>query len=153
MSDLMYYDRTISDDFEDMLCSKERLKWLVDSINGSEDLDLHIGKNHASEWASVYRGLSRILQVTKSINSSTYRVEVAKTYRDIAGKRKLTLFDNNSTSDIYCMKDEFNIYHTMIKQHANEKDNSLHQYYDNLKEGYWQTEIVGSSQESMHGLW
>jgi len=138
----MYYDRTISDDFEDMLCSKERLKWLVDSINGSEDLDLHIGKNHSIEWASVYRGLSRILQVTKSINSSNYRVKAADTYLRIAGKSELKLFDKNSISDMNRMKNDFTIYHAMIKQHVKEKGNTLHRYYDNLKEGYWQTEII-----------
>lgn len=63
----MYYNRTISTDFEDLLKSGH-FSWIIPYVKKHEDLDILIGRNKSMEFCSVYRGLSRILRIYRPIS-------------------------------------------------------------------------------------
>lgn len=63
----MYYNRTISTDFEDLLKSGH-FSWIIPYVKKHEDMDILIGRNKSMEFCSVYRGLSRILRIYRPIS-------------------------------------------------------------------------------------
>ena len=63
----MYYNRTISTDFEDLL-KNGHFSWIIPYVKKHEDLDILIGRNKSMEFCSVYRGLSRILRIYRPIS-------------------------------------------------------------------------------------
>lgn len=66
----MYYNRTISTDFEDLLKSGH-FSWIIPYVKKHEDMDILIGRNKSMEFCSVYRGLSRILRIYRLISKKT----------------------------------------------------------------------------------
>lgn len=123
----MYYNRKISNSFSALIESGGKLRWLFDLVKKRNDLDFLIGKNNSKEWISVYRGLSRILTITKTKNTDTIKIDGANAYKKISP----TLYGKKDTS--YNFKTEIeNILNAVA---VNPK---FDRYYKNKKEGYYQ---------------
>jgi len=123
----MYYNRKISNSFSALIESGGKLRWLFDLVKKRDDLDFLIGKNYSKEWISIYRGLSRILTITKTINPNIIRIDGANAYKLISPK----LYGEKDAS--YNFKTEIeNILNTVA---VNPK---FDRYYNNKKEGYYQ---------------
>jgi hypothetical protein len=91
----MYYNRTLSDEFSDLIAKGGSLRWLFDFVKNHDEMDFLIGKNKDKEWISVYRGLSRVLTITKSRKKDHLRLDAAKAYkalnRDLYGVKSLPM--------------------------------------------------------------
>ena len=123
----MYYNRKISNSFSALIESGGKLRWLFDFVKKRDDLDFLIGKNNSKEWISIYRGLSRILTITKTKNSNIIKIDGANAYKTI----EPTLYGENNTS--YNFKTEMgNILDAVAVNHKFDR------YYNNKKEGYYQ---------------
>lgn len=123
----MYYNRKISNSFSALIESAGKLRWLFDLVKKRNDLDFLIGKNNSKEWISLYRGLSRILTITKTRNSNIIKIDGANAYKIISP----SLYGEKDTS--YNFKTEIeNILNAVA---VNPK---FDRYYKNKKEGYYQ---------------
>lgn len=124
----MYYDRTLSASFSNLLEPGGKLRWLFDFVKNREDLDFLIGKNASKEWISVYRGLSRVVTITKSRKPDKLRIDGADKYKGIlpdlygGDKDVSTEFSKNLISLIDVIS----------------KTKELERNYENKKEGYYQ---------------
>lgn len=123
----MYYNRTLTDEFSELIEPKGNLRWLFDYVKNRDDLDFLIGKSDKKQWISVYRGLSRILTIKPTRNSKKIRVEAAKAYRRITPE----IYGEKSLS--YNFKDELE-----SLRHLVEKEEKFDRYYKNQKEGFYQ---------------
>lgn len=126
----MYYDRTISNGFSELIEPKGQLRWLFDFVKINNDLDFLIGKNNGNEWISIYRGLSRIVKIKKYKRENKINIDGDKAYKELL-------------PDLYQKKDisvnfsqELNHLYKKIPDYK-----KLNQYYNNKKEGYYQNEI------------
>jgi hypothetical protein len=123
----MYYNRKISNSFSELIEKGGKLRWLFDFVKTRDDLDFLIGKNISKEWISVYRGLSRVLTITKTKEIDIVKLDGARAYKNISPK----LYGKKSTSVIFRKELE----HLVNIVSKNEKFN---RYYKNKKEGYYQ---------------
>jgi len=123
----MYYNRTLSDDFSGLIEKGGSLRWLYDYVKQNKELDFLIGRNNNKEWISVYRGLSRVLTITKSGKKDNIVLDAAKAYkklnRDFYGVKS-------------CAIDFSKKFTKLISDVAN--NNKFDRYYKNEKEGYFQ---------------
>lgn len=126
----MYYNRTISERLEKLLCAGGELRWLFDFVKKHQDLDFLIGKNDSGEWISVYRGLSRILSVTQYAEQTHIKIDAAEKFKalepGIYGRRK-------TPSDF---SEQLESLISKIRS-----DNGFARYYENRKEGFFQNEL------------
>ncbi|MEX0980680.1 MAG: hypothetical protein WDZ47_01200 [Bacteroidales bacterium] len=123
----MYYDRTLSNSFSKLIEQGGNLRWLFDFVKKQENLDFLIGKSKGKEWISIYMGLTRILSIHPTKDSSIIKVEASKTYKTFPVK----LYDikpsvANFEKDIDKVIDIIS------------KDKKFDRYYNNMKEGYFQ---------------
>lgn len=123
----MYYNRTISKSFSELLEKNGKLRWLFDLVKKQDDLDFLIGKNNSKEWISVYRGLSRVLTITKSDEIDIVKLDGAKAYKNILPE----LYGKKSISILFQKELEH-----VVKTVAN--DEKFNRYYKNRKEGFYQ---------------
>lgn len=138
----MYYNRTICEDFGDLLLPKGQLHWLYNYVKNNEELDFLIGKNDNDEWISVYRGLSRIVRIGRSLKRKSITISAADIYKSIVPQ----MFEDNDIANIN--KDSLNEIIDFIKSEEN-----YSRYYDCKKEGYFQNMIsreygINSSKDS-----
>lgn len=126
----MYYNRTLTKDFEQLLTADDKLRWLFDFVKNHEDLDFLVGRNKSKEWISVYRGLSRVLTITKTNKSDYIKLDGANAYKNILPK----LYGLKHTSE----KFDNELEHLLIEI-ANTAQ--FDRYYKNKKEGYFQNKL------------
>jgi len=124
----MNYNRKISSTFSSLIEEGGEMRWLYDFVKGNNELDFLIGKNKSKEWISVYRGLSRVLTITKSKKPDIVKLDGAKAYKNILPK----LYGEKSTSIIF-KKDLEHLVNVVSK------DEKFDRYYKNKKEGYYQS--------------
>ncbi len=126
----MYYNRKISNSFSKLIEPNGELRWLFDLVKQHEVLDFLIGKNKSKEWISIYRGLSRILNISKTKDPNIVKLDGANAYKDISpnlyGKKLIT---ENFSSELEKL---------VQKVSSNLKFN---RYYKNKKEGYYQNKL------------
>ena len=125
----MYYNRTISKDFANLLETGGKLRWLFDFVKNRTDLDFLIGKNNTEEWISIYRGLSRIIKINP-FDSQNLLISAAEKIKNIMPD----IYGKKSINENFQTKLEFLI--TKI-----EKDKTFDRYYSNKKEGFYQNEL------------
>lgn len=126
----MNYDRTLEGQFSKYLEIGGQLRWLFDYVKRNSDLDLLVGKNNELQWISIYRGLSRILTITQTLNGKKIDFNAAEAYKQIYPDFYL----NSSIHD--------NFEKGLMKIHKSIKLNpKFYRYYDNHKEGYFQNEF------------
>jgi hypothetical protein len=128
----MYYDRTISDEFENLILENGGLRWLIDYVKSTEDIDFLIGKNNNIEWISLYRGLSRILRISKNPrvqDLGRIKLDADKAYMELMP----VLYNNNINTNF-----ESNLENLLQRVRVNDRFKS---YYNNKKEGYYQNQI------------
>lgn len=124
---MMDYNRTLTDEFSGLIEKDGSLRWLFDFIKNHDELDFLIGKHKGREWISVYRGLSRVLTITKSRSKDHFRLDAAEAYkalnRDFYGVKKLPM--------------NFSIeFSRLLSEVA--ATSKFDRYYKNKKEGYYQ---------------
>ncbi len=124
----MYYNRTISKDFSELLEENGQLRWLFDYVKNHDELDFLIGKNNSKEWVSIYRGLTRIVSI--KLNKTSITIDGADSYKVISPK----LYGEKSVIDNF-QNDIENLV-TQI-----EKNRQFDRYYKNKKEGFYQNEL------------
>lgn len=125
----MYYNRAISKEFASLLEKKGELRWLFDFVKNHSELDFLIGKNNSKEWISIYRGLTRIVSISPS-KETTIQISGAGKYKKIVPNlygRKQT--NENFQNDIELLIDQI------------EQERSFDRYFNNKKEGYYQNEL------------
>lgn len=123
----MNYNRKISSTFSSIIEDGGELRWLYNFVKGNNELDFLIGKNKSKEWISIYRGLSRVLTITKTKEINIVKLDGAKAFKTILPK----LYGKKSTSAIFKKELEHLI-------NSVSKDEKFDRYYKNKKEGYYQ---------------
>jgi len=141
MDNSSYYDRTLSSSFSELIEKGDQLRWLFDFVKKQNDLDFLIGKNKANEWISVYRGLSRLITITK-INKMPDAVKIngADAYKTI---------EPDLYGDKIPITQNFEILLSNLLEKVR-KDEKFDRYYKNKKEGYYQNEL--SRKYGINGL-
>jgi hypothetical protein len=122
----MYYNRTLSPAFAQLLEANGPLRWLFEYVKSQEELDFLIGKNDDGEWISVYRGLSRILSILPC-SKNLYKLKADPAYMGLNPKA----YDQKLLSI-----QELNILVKEIKDNP-----KFDRYYENEKEGYYQNKF------------
>ena len=122
----MYYNRTLTNEFSQLLQKGGKLSWLFDFVKNHEELDFLVGRNKSKEWISVYRGLTRILTISPA-SLSMILIDGAEKYKSIS----LTLYGKKNIKDNFQTQIE-NLIHQI------EIIPSFDRYYRNKKEGYYQ---------------
>lgn len=126
-----YYDRTLTSSFSQLIETSGRLRWLFDFVKKQNDLDFLIGKNNTKEWISVYRGLSRLITISKSRTPDTIKINGADAYKII----EPDLYGN----EIPITKNFEPLLFDLLEEVR--KDKKFDRYYNNKKEGYYQNEL------------
>lgn len=126
----MYYDRTLTSDFSNLIEETGSLRWLFDFVKSRADLDFLIGKNNSNEWISIYRGLTRILRIVKVKDEKLIKLDATLKYK----KMVPSLYGVKNIKDIF--KKDIELLITMI-----EKDSVSDRYYKNQKEGFYQNKL------------
>jgi hypothetical protein len=123
----MYYNRTISDSFSELIREGGALRWLFDYVKGREDLDFLVGRNDSTEWISVYRGLTRIVRIQPINKTDKIHLDAAIKYKGIS-------------PDLYGIKPAATNFSDDLDNlvHHISKDHIFDRYYNNKKEGYYQ---------------
>lgn len=102
---------------------------MFDFVKNHSELDFLIGKNNSKEWISIYRGLTRIVSISPS-KETTIQISGAGKYKKIVPNlygRKQT--NENFQNDIELLIDQI------------EQERSFDRYFNNKKEGYYQNEL------------
>ncbi len=123
----MYYNRTLSNSFSKLLEKDGKLRWLFNFVKKQPEIDFLIGKNNSKEWISIYRGLSRVLTISKTKEINIIKLDGAEAYKTILPK----LYGKRLTSIIF----EKELDQILLAVSKNEK---FDKYYQNKKEGYYQ---------------
>jgi len=132
----MYYDRTISDKFSQLIEPNGSLRWIYEFVKQREDLDFQIGKSGSivksgthgkNEWISIYRGLTRIFSLKSLSDQQMINLYAHSSYQ-------------NLKSSFYGMKDISVNFQIDIEQLIVEIDKvrKFDKFYNNKKEGYYQ---------------
>lgn len=126
----MYYNRTLSKSFANLLEPNGDLRWLFDLVHKRSDFDFLIGRNNTKEWISVYRGTSRLLTIIKTRYPDIIKLDGAQAYKDITpefyGKRHSS---ENFKKQLLELVDIVS---------SNPRFDS---HFNNKKEGYYQNEL------------
>lgn len=127
----MYYNRTISNSFSGLIEKGGKLRWLFDFVKNTKELDFLIGKNKETESISVYRGLSRIIQITIRPNQpEIIKIDASPTYKEILpnlyGEKNINVNFQKELEAIINIVD-----------HTKKFDS----YYNCKKEGFYQNEF------------
>ena len=125
----MYYDRLLPLKTAKLIMPGGQFYWLINFVINHPDLDFQTGKNKNESWISIYRGTSSLIKIMGRING--YKITVDNKYRILCPD-----FYDNPTSE------NFEVLLSQIKIYKNENSkNTLAQYYDNHKEGFYQNLI------------
>jgi len=78
-----YYNRVMSKDFENIILKD--YQWLINYVKNDKELDFQTGfdQKQKKSWFSVYRGTSRILQITYYENSKKIKIDAADAYKEL----------------------------------------------------------------------
>lgn len=71
----MKYTRILSEELTNFIAD-EKIKWLVNFVKQRDDLDFQTG----DKWISIYRGLSRIVKITKSRGLNKFKLTAHEKY-------------------------------------------------------------------------
>jgi len=129
----MYYDRIITKESQNLISENGSLRWLFDFVTKYEYLDFLIGKNDNLQWISVYYGLSRILRIIPASNSYI-KVVADKAYLEIAKENNLKIYGTYEKDKIINFSNDLLKLITLVL-----KNSRFNKYYNNKKEGYYQT--------------
>lgn len=123
----MYYNRKISSSFSKIIENDGELRWLFDFVKNHPELDFLIGKNNSKEWISIYRGLSKIVTITKTKETDIIKLDGANAYKSIL-------------PDLYGKKSTSTKFDIELGQIINEisQNKKFDRDYKNKKEGYYQ---------------
>lgn len=125
----MYYNREIDFELSKLIEPKGELRWLFDYVKQNTELDFLIGSNNSKSWISVYRGLSRMVSITKyKRKTDKIKIDGAKAYKDIIP----SLYGEKSINDDF--QEDLETLINKIK--TNDK---FDRYYKNKQEGFYQT--------------
>lgn len=127
----MYYNRIIGDDLKSLLLPGGGLYWLYSLVKDREDLDFLIGANKSKKWIYIYRGTTRLLDISmkkKFVNMSAHTK-----YLGLAKKNNLIIYGIKKIVDLN-FRDHFIRLISCLNQ-----DTKLNRHYDNKKEGYSQS--------------
>lgn len=123
----MKYNRTLSEEFAKLLKDGGKLRWLFDFVKNHGELDFLNGKNNSEEWISIYRGLSRIIKITKTNDPEIIKIDGASAYRDLS----TTLYGKRNINDNF----EKEMENVIDQVSINVRFNHL---FNNKKEGFHQ---------------
>lgn len=142
----IYYDRTLHPEFAKLLEPSGDLGWLYTFVRNHSELDFLVGKNAGKEWISVYRGLSRVLTITRlKSDRNAITCEGAGAYKNLMDGS--SFYGRRLTTDNF--SDELEHLVEIVAQNP-----KFDRYYNNKKEGYYQNElsrkygILGSSSDA-----
>jgi len=130
MPNEMYYQRVIGNDLKGLLLPGGGLHWLYLLVKEREDLDFLIGANKSKKWIYVYRGTTRLLDISMKRNLAN--ISANPTYLDLAKKNNLDIYGIKEMADLN-FKNDFVRLISCLSQ-----DNKLSSHYANKKEGYFQ---------------
>lgn len=124
-----YYNRVMSTNFEKLIMKD--YKWLIEFVKKHHELDFQTGfdQKQNKSWFSVYRGTSRILQITYYDKSGRVTIDAAESYMKLGSYPKQL---DEKHLEVY------------LKE-INENPNYGKYYIDlkeDRKEGYYQTRIA-----------
>lgn len=76
----VYYNRVMSEKFEKLILSE--YKWLIEFVKKHKELDFQTGfdQKQNKSWFSIYRGTSRILQITYFDKGERVKIDAAASY-------------------------------------------------------------------------
>lgn len=126
----MYYNRIISDKLKKLLLPDGGLYWLYSLVRKRDDLDFLIGANKSKKWIYVYRGTTRLLDI--SMKKSKVNISANRKYLDMAKNNDLNIFGIKEITELN-FEDDFVILISLVMQ-----DPKLKKHYDNKKEGFYQ---------------
>lgn len=126
----MYYDRTLSREFAQILMEGGKLRWLLNYVKVHPELDFGIVKSNGKERIIVYRGLTKIMQIEKMTTSNLVKVTAAEKYKKIAPE----LYGKKALSDI--TEEPIDKIIRSLKKEGPKETN-----YNNKKEGYYQNRL------------
>ena len=123
----MYYNRTLSSEFSKLIEPGGKLRWLFKFVKNHNELDFLLGKNGSKQWISIYRGLTRILEINPTKDPKIIHIVADKKYKEME-------------SELYGKKNINDNFETNIKRLVKHIENDSHfdRYYKNKKEGYYQ---------------
>jgi hypothetical protein len=125
----MYYDRLLPLQSAKLIMPNGQFYWLINFVKSRPDLDFQTGKNKNESWISIYRGTTSLLKIKGQ--KKGFKVIVDKKYRNLCPE----LYNQPSPEN-------FEKLLLNIGTYKNEKGiNTLANYYDNNKEGYFQNLI------------
>ena len=84
----VYYNRVMSEKFEKLIMKE--YKWLIEFVKKHKELDFQTGfdQKQNKSWFSVYRGTSRILQITYFDKSERVKIDAATSYMKLGSYPK-----------------------------------------------------------------
>lgn len=124
----MKYNRTLqTKEFVELLKPNGKLRWLFDFVKQHRELDFLTGNVKGKEWISVYRGLSKILQ----INATSEKIVADTKFQTLAPNLFSKTINDNFQNELVALINE-------IPKSENDK---LHRYYENKKEGFYQNKL------------
>jgi predicted NUDIX family phosphoesterase len=122
----MYYQRVISYILQRLLMCGGELHWLYELVKERKDLDFLIVANKSNEKILVYRGTTKLLNI--SFQRGLVRISADKKYTNLAHENNL---------DIYRVRDlaDLDFKHSFVQLISYLPKDT---HYDNKKEGYFQ---------------
>jgi hypothetical protein len=123
----MYYRRVISDELKQLLLKEGAFHWLYQLVKARDFL---IGANKSKQWIYVYRGTTRLLDITEK--RGLVKVSANRKYLDLAERNNLNIYGVKKVSDLN-FRDDFVRLISCLGQ-----DKKLDRHFVNKKEGYFQ---------------
>lgn len=137
----MYYNRTISETFENLLSDTGEFGWLIPYIKEHKDLDLLLvnnkgDKDKCPQECHIYRGTSRIARIVLN-SKGTWHVDANDSYKELADNIGLSgMFGKSDSPDFKFNEDSLEELRKTVAE-----DPKYDRYYKNKKEGWWQNNI------------
>jgi hypothetical protein len=126
----MYYRRVISEPLKALIMPDGKLYWLFSLVKSRADLNFLLGKTDGRGWIGVYRGLSKLLEI--SLQRGEVQLSSHKKYCDLAQQNGLSVYGTRATSDLAFKADFLKLVECV------HKEPEFAQHYDNKREGFFQ---------------
>ena len=123
----MYYNRTLTGSFANLLKPNGDLRWLFDLVKLHQELDFLTGSNKSGYWISVYRGLGRLLRIRPTSNPKEIKIDAHPAYEELDP----SLYGRKGTNENFSTK-----FIDLVKKVS--ENQKFFSHYNNKKEGYYQ---------------